>query len=128
VPSRAAARIFCAPESKNPYRQKIMSSSRQHVYFVYIPGSLSGTLHVGVTSSLRFRVRRHHTFQGFTAKYDVDRLLYYEEFGEVSDAIKREKQLKGWRREKKIALIEPLNPQGVDLSRDRYPRAEVMTF
>ena len=74
-----------------------MDPPRQHVYFVYILGSLSGTLYVGVTSDLRFRVRQHkdHTFRGFTAKYDVERLLYYETFGEVTDAIKREKRLKG---------------------------------
>jgi putative endonuclease len=55
-------------------------------------------------------------------------LLHYETFGEVTDAIKREKQLKGWRREKKIALIEKLNSQWKDLSREWYPKAEVMSF
>ena len=107
-----------------------MDPPRQHVYFVYILGSFSGTLYIGVTSDLRFRVCQHkdHTFRGFTAKYDVERLLYYETFGEVTDAIKREKQLKGWRRGKKIALIEKLNSQWKDLSREWYPKAEVMSF
>ncbi len=57
-----------------------MSSSRLHCYSVYILGSLSGTLHIGITSNLPFRVRQHkeHTFRGFTAKYEVARLLHYE--------------------------------------------------
>jgi hypothetical protein len=59
--------------------------------------------------------------EGFTDKYDVDRLLYWKYFDEVSKAINREKQLKGWRRSKKIALIEFYNPHWLDLARDRYP-------
>ena len=80
----------------------------ERVYSAYILGSLSGTLYIGVTSNLPFRVGQHkeHTFRGFTAQYDVDRLLYYETYGEVSRAIAREKQLRGWKRERKIALIE----------------------
>jgi putative endonuclease len=66
---------------------------REHRYSVYILGSLSGTLYIGMTSNLPFRVRQHKepTFRGFTAKYVVDRLLYYETYGEVSTAIAREK-------------------------------------
>ena len=64
----------------------------------------------------------------FTADYDVDRLLYYETYGEVSTAIRREKQLKNWRREKKIALIEKTNPQWKDLSRGWYEAPVRMTF
>ncbi len=97
-----------------------MHHQRDHRYSVYILGSISGTLYIGITSNLRFRVRQHkeHTFRGFTAKYDVDRLLYYETYGEVSTAIAREKQLKGWKRERKIALIEKSNPQWKDLSQE----------
>ena len=93
---------------------------RQHRYFVYILGSLSGTLYVGITSDLAARTLQHknHAFSGFTAKYDVNRLLYYEMYEQVGEAIQREKQLKGWRREKKIALIEKANPQWKDLSRE----------
>jgi putative endonuclease len=78
-----------------------MSSSRQHRYFVYILGSSSGTLYVGITGDLAARTLQHknHTFSGFTAKHDVNRLLYYEMYEQVNDAIQREKQLKGWRRE-----------------------------
>ena len=63
-----------------------------------------------------------------TADYDVDRLLYYETYGEVLTAIRREKQLKNWRREKKIALIEKTNPQWKDLSREWYEAPVRMTF
>jgi len=91
-------------------------------YFVYILGSLSGTLYIGVTSRPENRVFQHHEhlFAGFTSKYDVDRLLYWESFDDVLTAIDREKQLKGWRRSKKIALIESLNPHWLDLSRGWY--------
>ncbi len=96
-----------------------MNSRRTHRYSVYIMGSITGTLYVGVTSDLPCRVLQHknHAFAGFTAKYEVDRLLYYEVFEQVGQAIGREKQLKGWRREKKVALIEAVNPQWTDLSR-----------
>ncbi len=71
-------------------------------------GSLSGTLYIGMTGNLRKRVFEHkfHRIGGFTDKYQVERLLYWESFDEVPKAINREKQLKGWRRSKKIALIE----------------------
>jgi len=107
-----------------------MRRERAHRYWVYILGSLSGTLYIGVTSNLHFRVRQHkeHTFRGFTAKYDVDRLLYYETYGEVSTAIAREKQLKGWLREKKIALIGKNNPEWKDLSRGWYDKPVRTTF
>ena len=85
-------------------------------------GSLSGTLYIGVTSHPEKRVFQHkeHMCGGFTSKYDVDRLLYWESFDDVLNAIDREKQLKGWRRSKKIALIESFNPHWLDLSRDWY--------
>ena len=91
-------------------------------YFVYIMGSLSGTLYIGVTSHPEKRVFQHkeHVFAGFTSQCDVDRLLYWESFDDVLTAIDREKQLKGWRRSKKIALIESLNPRWLDLSRGWY--------
>lgn len=98
---------------------------RDHkTYSVYIMGSLSGTLYIGMTGNLRKRVFEHkfHRIEGFTDKYLVERLLYYESFDEVVRAINREKQLKGWRRSKKIALIESLNPHWVDLARGWFPR------
>src|SRR5271165_3245884 len=99
-----------------------MPSQCQHCYTVYILGSISATLYIGITSDLRTRVRQHrnHSCGGFTAQHELNRLLYYESFRELSNAIAREKQLKGWRREKKIALIENENPQWKDLSRGWY--------
>jgi len=91
-------------------------------YYVYILASLSGTLYVGITSNLSKRMWQHkeHVYKGFTSQYQVDRLLYYETFGAVQEAIEREKQLKGWRREKKINLITKENPHWEDLSGDWF--------
>jgi putative endonuclease len=92
-------------------------------YCVYIMGSLSGTLYIGMTGNLHRRVFEHnfHRIEGFTDEHNVERLLYWESFDRVGKAIDREKQLKGWRRSKKIALIESANPHWLDLSRDWYP-------
>jgi putative endonuclease len=86
-------------------------------------GSLSGTLYIGVTGNLHKRVFEHkfHRMGDFTDRYDVERLLHWESFDDVLNAIDREKQLKGWRRQKKVALIESQNPQWADLCRDWYP-------
>jgi putative endonuclease len=82
--------------------------------------SPSGTLYVGVGNSVFNRSRRHHDGTGshFTAKYGCDRLVYYEVYEYVRSAIAREKQIKRWRREKKIALINAVNPEWRDLARD----------
>jgi len=95
----------------------------RRTYCVYIMGSLSGTLYIGMTGNLRKRVFEHkfHRIEGFTDKYQVERLLYRESFDEVQKAINREKQLKGWRRSKKIALIEAVNPHWLDLAREWFP-------
>lgn len=92
-------------------------------YSVYILASLSGTLYVGVSGNLHKRIFQHkfHHFDGFTDRYDVIRLLFWEDFGNVHAAIAREKQLKGWKRRKKIALIELQNPKWLDLAKDWYP-------
>jgi len=78
----------------------------------------SHTLYVGVTNDLARRVSEHKqkAVPGFTSKYNITQLVWYEHFGSPSDAISREKQLKGWRREKKTALIRSLNPDWRDLS------------
>ena len=103
-----------------------MRSARQHRYSVYI----SGTLYIGITSNLTFRVRQHkeHISRGFTANYEVDRLLYYQTYGQVSTAIASEKQLQGWKREKKVALVEKSNPQWRDLSHHWYDKPVRTTF
>jgi putative endonuclease len=81
-----------------------------------------GTLYVGTTNNLQQRVyeHKHGLIQGFTKKYNVIRLVYFEETGDVQSAIAREKEIKKWRRSKKIALIESLNPKWQDLSEEWY--------
>ena len=85
---------------------------------VYILSNASRVLYIGVTADLRKRLERHKQRQGstFTSKYRLDRLVYCEAFSRIVDAIVREKQLKGWLRSRKIALIEALNPDWKDLS------------
>ena len=92
-------------------------------YSVYIVGSHSGTLYIGMTGNLHKRAFEHkfRRIEGFTDRYDVERLLYWESYDDVHKAIGREKQLKGWRRAKKVVLIESMNPQWLDLSKEWYP-------
>jgi putative endonuclease len=87
-------------------------------FWVYILVSRSGTLYVGITGYLDRRIMQHKmdSIEGFTNKYKVHRLVYYETYDQVQRALGREKQLKGWRREKKIALIEKMNPRWQDLA------------
>lgn len=75
-------------------------------------------MYIGVTNNLQRRLEQHKhgVFEGFTKKYRVHKLVYYESYGDIRDAIRREKQLKGWRRERKNQLVESLNPQWLDLS------------
>ena len=89
-------------------------------YYAYILGSLSGTIYVGVTNSITRRIEEHKHDRGseFTAKYKVDRLVYFESFQYVNNAIAREKEMKGWRRSKKVALIESVNPTWRDLAQN----------
>ncbi|MCB0243025.1 MAG: GIY-YIG nuclease family protein [Anaerolineae bacterium] len=89
-------------------------------YFVYIMASASGTLYTGVTGDLERRVAEHKQklIPGFTARYNITRLVWYETTPDVKSAIAREKQIKGWLRAKKIALVESVNPQWRDLSED----------
>jgi putative endonuclease len=80
----------------------------------------SDTLYTGVTNDLTKRVFEHKNklLPGFTAKYNITRLVYFEETNNVQAALAREKQIKGWLRKKKIALISSVNPQWEDLSAD----------
>ena len=91
-------------------------------YYVYMMTNHSGTLYVGVTNDLRRHVWEHkqRRIEGFTKRYNITRLVYYEETPDVTAAIAREKQIKGWLRKKKIALIESLNPGWKDLSEGWY--------
>ena len=79
-----------------------------HQYYVYIMTNNSGTLYVGVTNNLERRIFEHKNslVDGFTKKYHINKLVHFEETNEVIEAIAREKQIKGWLRQKKIALIE----------------------
>jgi putative endonuclease len=87
------------------------------LFHVYILTNRSRTLYVGVTGDLARRMTQHRAREvpGFTATYRLDRLVYAEEFRWVQEALAREKQVKRWRRAKKVALIEGLNPEWEDL-------------
>jgi len=89
-------------------------------YCVYITTNNSKTLYVGVTSKLRDRIWQHKNklVEGFTKKYNITKLVYFEQTEDVYSAIAREKQLKGWTRKKKIALIEKENSEWRDLYDD----------
>ncbi len=93
-----------------------MGEDRTYWVYILASGEL-GTLYVGVTNSLERRIAEHKDKQvaGFTKKYGVDRLVFYRGFGEVTAAIRFEKQLKRWRRDWKIRLIEEDNPDWADL-------------
>ncbi len=91
-------------------------------YYVYIMTNRPGTLYTGVTGDLRGRVyqHKHKLVPGFTSRYNITRLVYFETTTDVYAALAREKQIKGWRREKKTKLIETANPQWRDLSDGWY--------
>ena len=88
------------------------------MYYVYVvTNQANSVLYIGVTSFLEGRMHDHRErlIEGFTKRYQATKLIYYEDYPEPRGAIAREKQLKGWRREKKVALIEGLNPRWTDL-------------
>ena len=91
-------------------------------YYVYIISSNTGTLYVGMTNDIKRRLYEHKNklVSGFSKKYNVDRLLYFETFSNPNSAIAREKQIKTWRREKKIKLIDTINQDWKDLSRQWF--------
>ena len=98
------------------HKPKVM---RQNNYYIYIMANWNNkVLYVGMTNDLERRVYEHKNkrIEGFTKKYNVTRLVYYEHTNEINSAILREKQLKKWRRDKKNNLIETLNPEWKDLS------------
>ena len=95
-------------------------------FCVYIMTNRSGTLYIGVTNDLVRRVYQHKTKQveGFTKRYHVNQLVYYEAGVDIREAITREKQLKTWSRPKKLALINSLNPKWSDLSEGWFEGTE----
>ncbi len=102
---------------------------REYRYYVYLMASETGTLYVGVTGDIEGRTEQHKKGQieGFTQKYRCHKLVYFEEFEDIEQAILREKQIKSWSRYKKEALIRSTNPGWQDLSlgwqRKEIPRA-----
>ena len=94
-------------------------------FFVYMTTNRSRVvLYTGVTNDLERRVSGHRngTVKGFTKQYKLDRLVYYENYSDIRDAITREKEIKGWRREKKNALVITLNPSWKDLGQELFDR------
>jgi putative endonuclease len=87
-------------------------------YYVYILANNGKMLYAGITSNLEKRIyeHKHHLINGYTKKYNINKLVYFEETNDVKAAIEREKQIKGWLRQKKIALIESVNPTWQDLA------------
>jgi putative endonuclease len=110
--------LLCA--CKCLYPSTAMRSVNTRIYYVYIMASASRVLYIGVTNHIERRVLQHRQRRvpGFSSRYNTRELVYVESFGDVRAAITREKQLKGWLRSKKIALIESLNAQWKDLSAD----------
>jgi len=105
-------------------RDLLLTSS--HSYFVYIVANRSHNLYTGVTNNLERRIVEHREglVPGFTKRYRIHRLVYYEAFGDISAAIAREKQIKGWDRKKRISLIEADNPSWLDLAESLFPKLQ----
>jgi putative endonuclease len=101
-------------------------SNPEHHYYVYIVASRTHILYIGITDNIERRVEQHRNaeIQGFTATYHCNRLVFWEPYQYVQKAIAREKQLKRWRRSKKIWLIELANPTWADLS-DAWTKPQV---
>jgi putative endonuclease len=116
-------KIGCHPErsegsaSDTPAGSYAPAVAREQ-FWVYIATNGSKTLYTGITSDLARRMYEHRNslILGFTSRYRIDRLVYFETTSDVRAAIEREKQIKGWKRGRKIALIEGANPRWKDLS------------
>lgn len=96
--------------------------SKEHNYYVYIMTNKSKTLYTGMTNDLLRRVyeHKHKLVEGFTKKYNITKLVFFDQTSDVNEAIALEKKIKGWTRAKKIALIESQNQNWLDLSQDWY--------
>jgi len=109
---------------KNPLesQHKLSKISKMKTYYVYIMTNQSGTLYIGVTNNLARRLYEHtkKLNKGFTHKYNINKLIYFESTHEIQGAIQREKQLKGLKRNKKLALIRTLNPHFEDLGKKLF--------
>lgn len=88
-------------------------------YYIYIMTTWNNkVMYIGVTNDLARRIYEHKSkyIEGFTRRYNLKKLVYFEKYNHINDAIKREKELKGWLRDKKNALVESINPKWLDLS------------
>jgi putative endonuclease len=92
----------------------------QNTYYVYIIGGKSETLYTGITNNLERRMLEHKRKlkKGYSSKFGLNKLLYFDTFAHALDAIEAEKKVKGWTRAKKLALIRTINPTFEDLSKD----------
>jgi putative endonuclease len=110
--------------AKHPVETPMPSGSR--TFYVYILASITHRLYIGFTNYLERRMyeHKHKLVPGFTADYNVNKLVYWEECNDPRDGIAREKQLKGWLRKKKIALIESANPKWKDLAADWFDASD----
>ena len=102
---------------------------REYRFFVYIMSSKSRRIYTGVTNNIERRVRQHKAgeIEGFTQRYKINRLVFYQRFQYVGNAIRREKEIKGWDRAKRVALIERENPTWDDLADDWGKPIELLT-
>jgi len=107
-------------ETTVAWGERRISATTMKQFYVYIMANRARTLYTGMTNGLPSRVWEHKHMQtdGFTRRYLIDRLVYYELAPDAESAIQREKQIKGWVRRKKVALIESINPDWRDLSQD----------
>jgi putative endonuclease len=96
---------------------------REYNFWVYLMASRSLQLYIGMTNDLRIRVTQHKELRPdtYTARYNITRLVYFEHFTYVLNAIAREKELKEWNRERKLQLIQSTNPTWQDLSKELWP-------
>jgi len=103
-----------------------MSARSPRQYYVYMLASKTRRLYVGMTNDLERRLQEHRTkaVDGFTSRYNINRLVWYEATTSAIDAVAREREIKGWRREKKVKLIESENPGWVDLAKDWWSETE----
>lgn len=107
------------PLKKGICRFYTKAQMKEHSYYVYILTNKNHTvLYIGVTNNLLRRLDEHKSKlnRGFTARYNVDKLVWYEQYSDINEAIMREKRLKKWNREWKVVLINEINPDWVDLS------------
>jgi putative endonuclease len=114
-----------APQDDNVLLLDRESANVEKAYFVYMMSNSSKMLYTGVTNNVEARAFQHKSKRvpGFTRDYNLHKLVYFEEFGSVRGAIRREKQIKGWLRAKEVALIESVNPRWDDLSKDHAESA-----